>query len=652
MGSAARETLGSFSDYRAMMDERGSRAPPLDEWVSRHRVIIGGAHPGRWDWENARASLEPMRAFSDREVRRLVVVAPTQLMKSELAVSCAVYEAHHGSDVLFYEPDDALLRAFIGDRIRPALRSLGVVEVESTERQHLKRRDSAIAVRLSGGGLITGVTPQHRTGSAGRTARTVILDERDLMGSGDMEQVALSRTTTYGQDARIVILGTPTVDEPGTVWRAWREGSRGEWHGTCPHCGELSRVRWAQVHFDRGPKREWIVAGSHLRCSECGEPWTEGQRLAALDRGAYVHEDPASPFRSYWVPGPAHIWRSVEQIVAAGAEAYEVGASDHEWGPYQRWTNEFRAEVWEDEYRGLSPGALGRQRWDPGARGGDDWGELHPETLLLTWGADVGAASVHAEWVAWGWDPDTDRVRTWGARYAVVGGRPEDSVDDGELWSAVRDAVLSTRFRLAGAPGLVGVQKGLIDCRWSTPIVRAWCEEMAREERVRVRPGPGKWRHFSPTILPYMSKAIESGYVVDLRSGVGSVEKRKRLPAIVFANSGILKAEQFESWSLDQRSAVRANVLPADAETRGYDDAWRSEIAAELPVVVRSKRGEVTRQWERKRGHGRNEAWDARTYARAAAYVLAYPLPLAEYLRRLHERRARSGKIVPIRRDT
>ena len=640
--------LAAYPSLAERVREYGKEVPPLDEWVESRRIIVGGARPGPWDPRNARASVEPMRAFSDRSVRRITIVAPTQLMKSEYAVNVAVYDAFHGHDVLFYEPAEDLLRAFVGDRIRPALRVLGGSEyVGGAEALAVKKRDSAIAIRFRGGGLITGLTPSLRTARAGRTARTVVLDERDLMGSADMEQIALSRTTTYGRDAKIVALGTPTEDEPGTIWRLWAEGSRGEWRGLCPKCGTLSRVRWAQVAIERGPKREWLADGARLACSECGSDWTERERLRALDRGAYVHERPDSEHRSYWVPGPAHLWRSVESIVAAGWTAYSMGLEAHDWTAYRRWVNEFRAEPWEDEFRGLSSRKLGEGRWDAGARGEGDWGELDPDVLLVTWGADVQATAVHCEWVAWGWDAESERVRSWGLRYAVIGGTPEDSIDDGEVWAAVRDALAATRFRMAGRDTLVGPQKGLIDCRWHTPRVRGWCEEMAREERLRGQIPARKWGNFAPTVLPYMSKAVEAGHLIDLRSGVSSVEKRRRVPAIVYANSTTLKSEQFESFQLDQRSERPANLLPSDAESRGYDDAWRGEIAAEVPVVVRSKRGAIAQDWERKRGQGRNEAWDCRIYARAAAHLLARGRPLAEYLARLHSLGRDAGKIVP-----
>ena len=661
MGETAPRWDGGFSEAFA---EGSSPPQPLDEWVRDHRIIVGGARPGRWDPRNAPSVVEPMRAFSDRRVQRIVLVAPTQLCKSELAVSCAVYEAAHGYDVLFYEPDELLLRKFMGDRIRPALRALGARGIRAVEHEGgLKKKDSAIELRHAGGGMITGLTPGYRTGRAGHTARLVVYDERDLMAAPDLEQVALSRLTTYGADGKQVILGTPTIDAEGTVWRGWLGGSRGVWRGRCEHCGELSGMEWRQVRFEEDKDGLWIPEGAAMYCSECKAPWTEPERRQAILRGAYVHEEPDHPYRTFRIPGPAHLWRSIEQIVAAGAETWRAAQKEHEWVPYERWTNEYRAEPWEEEYLGLSSRRLADGLYSLGVRGVDTMGELDPRALLLTWGADVGAHSIHAEWVAWGWDPKTERILSWGLRYKVFGGRLEDSTETPDLWVLVREALEKTVFRHPAGERPVGVMKGLIDTRWKPEIVRSWCEEQMREEAKRRRVSLTRLGHFGATILPWVSKSVEgTGPTIDLRSGLNSPEKRKRAPAVVSGSVSLIKDAMYESLQLDQRlKEDPANRLPKDAEDRGYTEEWRKEMASELPVIVRTRSGHPKREWQSKKGQAKNEAWDCRIYARAAAMMLAGRRSLPDLLRGMAARAARSpatgaspegeGKIVQFPRS-
>ena len=94
-----------------------------------------------------------MRALSDRRVEIVTVVSPAQLMKSELAINGAIGTAASGEDVLFYEPDREVLAEFMRDRIRPALVALddGTI-TEQAESLSLKKRDSALAIRMPAGG--------------------------------------------------------------------------------------------------------------------------------------------------------------------------------------------------------------------------------------------------------------------------------------------------------------------------------------------------------------------------------------------------------------------------------------------------------------------------------------------------------------------
>ena len=293
---------------------------PLDEWAAKYRRVIGGPRPGPWNPRNAPMSIEPMRALSDRRVEIVTVVSPAQLMKSELAINAAIWTAASGEDVLFYEPDREVLAEFVRDRIRPALVALddGTI-TEQAESAALKKRDAALAVRMAGGGKILGLTPQMKTGKSAYTARTVILDEVDKMADPTMITVARSRTTTYGSDAKILAVSTPTVDQPGTIWRLWAEGSRGRWHGRCAHCRELVRVDWSRVKFDKDEDGFWLPATAAMHCESCGAVWSESDRQRAVRAGEYVHDDPDHTNRSFHIPGTAHLWRSLRSLVDEGA---------------------------------------------------------------------------------------------------------------------------------------------------------------------------------------------------------------------------------------------------------------------------------------------------------------------------------------------
>ena len=239
-------------DLAATFEAAASPRLPLDEWAAKYRRIVGGPRPGLRNPANAPMSLEPMRAVSDRRVSQVTICAPAQLLKSEFAITCAVKTAADGDDVLFYEPDREVLAEFMRDRIRPAVIGMEEGAVAETSTDKRKKRDSAMVIRFAGSGKILGLTPQMKTGKSAYTAPMVVLDELDKMGDPSMMTVARSRTATYGADAKIVAVSTPTEDVPGSIWRLWSQGSRGRWHGRCPHCRELVQVGWSRqrVQFD------------------------------------------------------------------------------------------------------------------------------------------------------------------------------------------------------------------------------------------------------------------------------------------------------------------------------------------------------------------------------------------------------------------
>ena len=78
---------------------------------------------------------------------------------------CCVFCSSWKRDVLFYEPTAELLKKLLIDRIRPALIWLGDLRVQGGDADLLKKKDSTIEIRVSGGGSIHGLTPGMKTGN-------------------------------------------------------------------------------------------------------------------------------------------------------------------------------------------------------------------------------------------------------------------------------------------------------------------------------------------------------------------------------------------------------------------------------------------------------------------------------------------------------
>ena len=635
----------------ATFEAAASPPLPLDEWAPKYRHVVGDSpFPGRWNNANAPMALEPMRAVSDRRVDQVTMVAPSQLLKSEFCINVAVYAAAYANSVLFYEPDLPLLKEFIGDRIRPAVYALGDgAIVEAAESRFLKKRDSAIVLRFSGGGKIMGLSPQMKTGKSSHTAPLVVLDELDKMGDPTMITVARSRTTVYGADACIVAAGTPTEDLPGTIWRLWSQGSRGVWKGLCPHCRELTSVGWGRIKFDKDEDGWWLPRTAVLICECCDAIWTEADRQKAIRAGQYVHDDPENKHQSFHVPGPAHLWRTVVRIVEVGAESDRGARQEGTYDDYQLWWNEFAGEPWTGEMRGLSARRLQRTTYSAGARGRNDFGEVDRRTVLITAGSDIGAHAIFTEWVAWGIDPRTGQVLCWGLLYRIMGGTPADSIEDPELWRAWEKAVDGTVWRHAGYRGIASpAQRVLIDSQYRPEIVLEWCEAKYQQQLSDSK--PLQVTPYGARILPSKGKSRETGdHPVDLSAGIKKPYRMApRFPSIVWIETNQVKDAIYESLMRDRRlpeGAPRSTHWPVDREARGYTEAWFREFANEVKVFDRSPRGKISAHWDQKAGQGKdNEAWDCRVYAAAAALVHVWPQSMKSGLLALAVRDASSGK--------
>ena len=492
-------------------------------------------------------------------------------MKSDFCVSLAAWAAINGDDVLFWEPDLELAQRFHKTRIREAVFAADVPEPIEPPGRRRRKEDRALSLQVPGGGLILCVTPQMKTGKSSHTARVAVIDEIDKMRDPTMISVAESRTLTYGSDAVIVAVSTPTIDAPGTIFRLWSEGSRGVWHGKCRHCGDLVRVDWSRVKFDSDEDGFWLPSTSSMPCDSCGVLWSESDRQVAVRAGQYIHADPDNPHRSFHVPGPAHVFRDLRWMVERGARAWRDAQIEGAWDAYKLFVNERQAEPWGDEHEGLSARKMQRATYSLGSRGKDDLGELDRRVLLLTAGTDAGAHGLYTEFVAWGIQPKTGQVICWGLQYRITGGTPTDDLDTPEMWGAYFRLLENSVWRHQAFPGQrMGLHQVLVDSGGEfSPVVRTWLEKKYDQDMGARR--AEMWHPYGAVVLPCFGKSREIGeHLIDLSQGKQTADTR---PAAALARASRA------SHRPDQRHGLRHGAAGwAAARRRGLanDLAGRS----------------------------------------------------------------------------
>src|SRR5690348_5077088 len=104
-------------------------APPprltLSEWADEQRVLPAesSAEPGRWRTDRVPYLREPMNVIGDRHVDTVVIMASSQIGKTELELNVIGYHMHlDPGPMMMIEPTIEIAGAVSKDRIQPMLR--------------------------------------------------------------------------------------------------------------------------------------------------------------------------------------------------------------------------------------------------------------------------------------------------------------------------------------------------------------------------------------------------------------------------------------------------------------------------------------------------------------------------------------------------
>ena len=103
--------------------------PPEDltvnEWADKYRILPEtSAEAGPWRTSRTPYLREPMRAFTDPNVNRIVMVASSQVGKSELELNIIGYIiAQDPGSILYIQPAEADGKKFSRQRIAPMIKA-------------------------------------------------------------------------------------------------------------------------------------------------------------------------------------------------------------------------------------------------------------------------------------------------------------------------------------------------------------------------------------------------------------------------------------------------------------------------------------------------------------------------------------------------
>lgn len=580
--------------------------PPDDltvtEWAEQKRYLSSesSAEPGLWRTSRTPYLREPMDAFTDPKVRRIVMVAASQVGKSELENNIIGYiiDEDPGS-ILFVHPTTIDAKEYSKLRIAPMIRDCPTLKRKVSES---KSRDSSntILQKAYPGGILTlcGSTEAHALAS--KPIRYVVGDERDRWATsagseGDPWGLAMARQTTF-YNAKAVEVSTPTVKNASAIEASFAEGTMERWKTKCPHCGGYHEIDFKDIRFDHeeneiaGRKtykvtKIWYVCPGCACVSEELEMKRQPAHWEAENPAAYAHG-----VRSFWLNAFVSVWASWESIILKYLQA--LGSSRKLQVVYNTcfgWLWEDRGDL-EDE-----DSLMARREVYPA--------ELPDGVLVLTAGVDTQDDRMEYEIVGHGHFGET-----WGIEKGIVMGRP----DDDATWAKLDEMVFDRVLRFEDGMGLRMSMSFVDEGGHFTQDVRLQCRARIGKKVFCIKgmPGPDK---------PFTAPPKKQKIVVNQRA-VGTCWQYQ-----LGVDSG--KQIIMDNLKVQKLGAKYCHFPKRD----DYGSAYFTGLLSEHLVYKADKRQPW--QWEKIPGHERNEPLDCRNYAMAAFKAL--PKNLDEMDRRL-----------------
>lgn len=607
---------------KAMRKALAGMTPPDDltvsQWAEAKRRLSAesAAEPGPWRTERTPYLREPMDAFTDPKVRHIVMVAASQVGKSEFLNNCIGYiiDEDPGS-ILFVHPTTIDAQEYSKLRIAPMLRDSPALRQKIAAP---KSRDShnTILQKAYPGGILTmcGSTEAHALAS--KPIRYVFGDERDRWAmsagnEGDPWDLAMARQTTF-YNSKAVEVSTTTIKNASAIESAYYTGTMERWNSKCPNCGEYHEIRWSDIRFEHeeiivAHKKTFKVGKVYYVCPGCGCIASEAQMKRAPAK--WIAENPeayAQGTRSFWLNAFVSQWASWESIVLKYLNA--IGSTKKMQVVY----NTCFGEPWEDRGDIEDEDSLLARREDYGKDDNGEPVELPQGVLVLTAGVDTQDDRMEYEIVGHGHFGET-----WGIEKGIVMGRP----DDDSTWNKLDEMVFDRVLRFQNGVGLRVSMSFVDEGGHFTQDVRLQCRARIGKKVFCIKGMPGQDKPYTapPKKQKIIVRQIAVGTCWQYQIGVDSGKE------IIMDNLRV------------QTPGAKYCHFPKRDD---YGSAYFTGLLSETKVYDPNKKQPWS--WKKIPGHERNEPLDCRNYANAAFRAL--PKNLDEIDRQL---KAAAGQRTP-----
>lgn len=610
----SRDRLINSAISRAIKGFRPPENLTVSEWADKRRRLSpeSSAEPGPWRTYRTPYLKEPMDAFTDPKVKRIVLASASQVGKSELLNNIIGYiiDEDPGS-ILFIMPTTIDAKDYSKLRIAPMIRDCPTLRRKVA---NPKSRDSGntILQKTYPGGILTlcGSTEAHALAS--KPIRYILGDERDRWAisagnEGDPWELARARQITF-YNAKAVEVSTPTIKNASHIESSFAAGTMERWCVACPVCGDYHNITFSDIRYDYeesivSSKKSYTVSNIRYICKSCGGISTEKEVKAQPAKWIAEHPEAyENGCRSFWLNAfvsPWATWRStiLEYLYALGDSRKLQVVYNTRFG-----------ELWEDRGDLEDEESIMARREVYEA-------ELPEGVLVLTCGVDTQDDRLEFEVVGHGHFGES-----WGIQKGIIMGRP----DNPEVWAQLDD-VIDKVYHFKDGVGLKISMTFVDEGGHFTQDVRMQCRQRLAKKVFAIKGRGGR-------DIPYTSPPKKQKIII----------KGKSLGTCWQYQIGVDAGKQIIMDNLRvQTPGPKFCHFPKRDD---YGSAFFKGLLSER-LVYRPELKNPWR-WEIIPGHERNEALDCRNYALAAFKAL--PLDLDAIDQRL--KMAKSGEKHPRRK--
>ncbi|UUV18033.1 phage terminase large subunit family protein [Fusobacteria bacterium ZRK30] len=551
--------------------------PPINlsisEWADANRILSseGSKEIGAWETKRTPYMIEIYERLESGEVREVILKMASQLAKSEFINNIFGKYAHLAPcPMLLVQPTDTMAIAYSKERIAPMIRDTYVLKTRIKD-ANSKNSGNTVTHKMFPGGYLAFIGSNSPSKLAARPIKIIFFDEVDRYPEssgreGDVISLGRKRLTTYGDESKCIITGTPTVKNKSAIEKEFANGSQAVWKLPCPHCGEYQVLDFKTL--------KWIDDDHEtveMVCNECGvlsheKEWKRGNQ----SKGKWVHKFPEKKKKlSYHLNALASPWRTWESIVEEWIE------SQGDMEKIKTFKNTVLAETWEEQnIKTIDYMTLYKRRESYKA-------EVPEGVLLLTAGVDIQHNRIEVEVKGWGLGRES-----WGIIYQVFYGNPSKE----EVWNELYEFLKSDFYFECGTP--LKIFATCIDTGYNTQNVYDFVSDKEHERIFGIKGQGG--------IVP-----INNGF------------RRTKHNEINLYSIGVNALKDSTMSKLRIKKKGKGYCHYPKNPTRNYTEKYFMSLTAEV-------RDPSSNKWIKIRD--RNEALDLHNYNEAALEIYNYDM--------------------------